>query len=595
MLFPNSLSTDQQKDLECMVSKEEVKRAVWDCGTDKSPGPDVWWTWACLTGIKALLSPKLFQSFSMRMMQYCSGNGYDSNIDILVHVMECFYRVSGLRINLCKSKIMGIHVDADRIKSAAYKLGCLVLNTPFLYLGTKVGENMSRVHVWKEVIVKIKSRLSNWKLKTLSIGGRFTLLKRFLLGSTRSSICLYIKFPFECSHLLESIQSHFFHSHDPRSKKASWVTWNKVLTAKERGGLGVSSLYALNRGLMCKWVWPFFAYKSLLWSRVIKAIHGPDGGLIIDVRRVGNGGQYYVFGKKNVIMKAFERCIPSFLVVKNFQLDNFSRLVSTITLSSAVDRYVWSLENSGEFSVKSIRKVIDANCFPVIHSATRWVKYVPLKSNQLVELVDSVILSISNDRWVWLLDPSGEYSVSSVRTYIDDLLLPTVGSPTRWAKVVPIKINIFAWKVCLDKLPTRLNLSLRGIDIPSIVCPNCSLAGESCSHLFFSCSMTRLLWRKVARWWDFDIPEFSSYEEWITWFKSIRIPKVVKDVLEGAFYVMWWVILKFRNQVLFGNSLPRLDLLFDEIVLLSFTWCFNRCKNNIDWISWMKYPRSLSL
>ncbi|GJS27070.1 RNA-directed DNA polymerase, eukaryota, reverse transcriptase zinc-binding domain protein [Tanacetum coccineum] len=30
----------QQKDLECMVSKEEVKRAVWDCGTDKSPGPD---------------------------------------------------------------------------------------------------------------------------------------------------------------------------------------------------------------------------------------------------------------------------------------------------------------------------------------------------------------------------------------------------------------------------------------------------------------------------------------------------------------------------------------------------------------------------
>ncbi|GJS19696.1 hypothetical protein Tco_0448328 [Tanacetum coccineum] len=40
MPFPNSLLTDQQKDLEYMVSKEEVKRAVWDCGTDKSPGPD---------------------------------------------------------------------------------------------------------------------------------------------------------------------------------------------------------------------------------------------------------------------------------------------------------------------------------------------------------------------------------------------------------------------------------------------------------------------------------------------------------------------------------------------------------------------------
>ncbi|GJT02284.1 hypothetical protein Tco_0823453 [Tanacetum coccineum] len=28
------------KTLSCMVSKKRVKRAVWDCGTDKSPGPD---------------------------------------------------------------------------------------------------------------------------------------------------------------------------------------------------------------------------------------------------------------------------------------------------------------------------------------------------------------------------------------------------------------------------------------------------------------------------------------------------------------------------------------------------------------------------
>nr|GEZ06999.1 RNA-directed DNA polymerase, eukaryota [Tanacetum cinerariifolium] len=151
-------------------------------------------------------------------------------------------------------------------------------------------------------------------------------------------------------------------------------------------------------------------------------------------------------------------------------------------------------------------------------------------------------LSNSNDRWVWLLDSSGEYSISPARSYIDDLLLPTVGYPTRLVKVVPIKINNFAWKVCLDKLPKRLNLSLRVIDIPSIICPICSLAGESCPHLLFSCSMARILWRKVARWWDFDIPEFSSYEDWIAWFNSTWISKVVKDVLEGVFYVMWWVI-----------------------------------------------------
>ncbi|GKD23269.1 hypothetical protein Tco_1224972, partial [Tanacetum coccineum] len=38
--FPNTLQPDQIIDLECNVSKDEIKRAVWDCGTDKSPRPD---------------------------------------------------------------------------------------------------------------------------------------------------------------------------------------------------------------------------------------------------------------------------------------------------------------------------------------------------------------------------------------------------------------------------------------------------------------------------------------------------------------------------------------------------------------------------
>ncbi|GJR50055.1 RNA-directed DNA polymerase, eukaryota [Tanacetum coccineum] len=135
--------------------------------------------------------------------------------------------------------------------------------------------------------------------------------------------------------------------------------------------------------------------------------------------------------------------------------------------------------------------------------------------HHLVELVGSISLSPSNDRWAWLLGSSGEFSVHSARTFIDDILLPFVGDVTRWVKVVPIKVNILAWKVCLDKLPTRLNLSLRGIDIPSIICPNCGLAGESCSHLFYSCNLARTLWRKIARWWEIDILYFSCYEEWI--------------------------------------------------------------------------------
>ncbi|GJT07251.1 RNA-directed DNA polymerase, eukaryota [Tanacetum coccineum] len=38
--FPNRLSTDQVVDLERYVSHDEIRLAVWDCGVNKSPGPD---------------------------------------------------------------------------------------------------------------------------------------------------------------------------------------------------------------------------------------------------------------------------------------------------------------------------------------------------------------------------------------------------------------------------------------------------------------------------------------------------------------------------------------------------------------------------
>ncbi|GJX92049.1 RNA-directed DNA polymerase, eukaryota [Tanacetum coccineum] len=38
--FPKCFSSDQNEDLERNVSYDEIKRAVWDRGTNKSPGPD---------------------------------------------------------------------------------------------------------------------------------------------------------------------------------------------------------------------------------------------------------------------------------------------------------------------------------------------------------------------------------------------------------------------------------------------------------------------------------------------------------------------------------------------------------------------------
>ncbi|GJT62825.1 RNA-directed DNA polymerase, eukaryota [Tanacetum coccineum] len=223
----------------------------------------------------------LDQSLCLSHMFYADdaiflGEWSDGNISTLIHVLKCFFHASGLKINLNKSKIMGINVESAQVIQAAAKLGCLVLKCPFYYLGTRVGGSMTRVQAWQEIVEKVKSRLSKWKSKTLSIGGRLTLLKS-VLGSIPVFHMSIFKVPSKVLHILESIRSHFFNGHDPGSKKASWVKWNNVLTDKKRGGLGVSSLFALNRGLMIKWVWKFLSQKDSLWTKVIVAIHGVGG------------------------------------------------------------------------------------------------------------------------------------------------------------------------------------------------------------------------------------------------------------------------------------------------------------------------------
>nr|GEZ51553.1 RNA-directed DNA polymerase, eukaryota [Tanacetum cinerariifolium] len=74
----------------------------------------------------------------------------DSNIETIVHVLECFHRASGLRINLNKSKIMGISVAKSIVEHAATKIGCAILTVPFFYLGSKIG-NGSDTSFWEEM------------------------------------------------------------------------------------------------------------------------------------------------------------------------------------------------------------------------------------------------------------------------------------------------------------------------------------------------------------------------------------------------------------------------------------------------------------
>ncbi|GKA75155.1 kinase-like domain, beta-lactamase/transpeptidase-like protein [Tanacetum coccineum] len=110
------------------------------------------------------------------------GEWNKENAKVLMCILKCFEEVSGLRVNYNKSKLYGVGVNDAQLRDMARWMKCGVGDFPFTYLGLPIGDNMRRVGAWNVVVEKFKSRLGEWKAKTMSFGGRLTLVKS-VLGS----------------------------------------------------------------------------------------------------------------------------------------------------------------------------------------------------------------------------------------------------------------------------------------------------------------------------------------------------------------------------------------------------------------------------
>ncbi|PWA81701.1 RNA-directed DNA polymerase, eukaryota, Reverse transcriptase zinc-binding domain protein [Artemisia annua] len=150
-----------------------------------------------------------------------------------------------------------------------------------------------------------------------------------------------------------------------------------------------------------------------------------------------------------------------------------------------------------------------------------------LKLSQFLSLV---VLSSSSDHWSWTLNGLGDFSVNSTRKEIDKHVLVISSSPIRWSKVLPIKLNIYLWRMFLDKLHTRTNLSNRGLDISCTLCPNYGIEVETRNHLFFGCSVTLDLFRLLGRWWSIQIRNIADPISWETWFNDLNFNSLRKQM-----------------------------------------------------------------
>nr|GEU77251.1 RNA-directed DNA polymerase, eukaryota [Tanacetum cinerariifolium] len=455
--FLNTLTLDQQSDLERGVTKEELKKRFWTTIKDGVLEAVKYFfnSGDIPTGYNSLfivLIPKIPDANLVKDFRPISliGSIYKVIAKLLANRLV---RVLGDIINEVQSAFIADRQILD---------GPFILNEMLQWCKLKKKQSLIFKVDFEKAFDSIRWDFLDDVLKNFGFGGKWCNWIQSCLNSSRGSILINgnptKEFNFQkglkqgdplslfCSFSLWKVFTSHFNAWWTRAqkwvvlcldikcgrmssiRKATWIKWDYVLTPKEKGGLGVSSLYALNNALMLKWVWKFHYHSSSLWTRVMKAIHGEDGKIsrILKVRKNScwlnivnkitalnlKGIKFFDFmrlkvGNRNNISFWYDKWIGDTslhnLFPRIFALENNKQVVISAKLDelSLADSFR-HLPRGGDFIVASIRFKIDNTMLSSISSATKWIKSVPIKVNNEAATPSFVpALNVSDKQQIW--------------------------------------------------------------------------------------------------------------------------------------------------------------------------------------------------
>ncbi|GKE58251.1 RNA-directed DNA polymerase, eukaryota, reverse transcriptase zinc-binding domain protein, partial [Tanacetum coccineum] len=118
---------------------------------------------------------------------------------------------------------------------------------------------------------------------------------------------------------------------------------------------------------------------------------------------------------------------------------------------------------------------------------------------------EAKIIDRGRDTWKWSLAENGVFSIKVLSALVDEKYLDTGGNgnTTLLNKIVPKKINVFVWSALRGRLPVRVELDRKCIDIPNILCPMCDETVETIDHALVLCNKSMRIWLKFFEWWDY--------------------------------------------------------------------------------------------
>jgi hypothetical protein len=197
-------------------------------------------------------------------------------------------------------------------------------------------------------------------------------------------------------------------------RKISRVKWSVVCKEKNKGGLGVCDIRLVNLSLLAKWRWCLLLPGRPLWKEVLAAKYGNHILCDVDWSRYRTPSLMSNWWK-NII--ALDKVAPG----KNWLLESIghslgngnstsfwnTKWIGDTPLAVAYPR-LFSLSNHKD---KVVRDFLDTNGSWVFSWRRNLFLWEEELVDNLIELLESVVFTLEEDCWKWLVD--GDFSVKS--------------------------------------------------------------------------------------------------------------------------------------------------------------------------------------
>jgi hypothetical protein len=459
-------------------------------------------------------------------------------------VLAAFEKLSGLKINFHKSELFCFGEAKGRVEDYKGIFGCFEGSFPFKYLGIPMHYRKLSNRHWNSIEERFQKKLSSWKCKLLSSGGRLVLINSVLSSLPMFMMSFFI-IPKGVRRRLDYYRSRFFWQCDEHKRKYRLAKWSILCKPRCMGGLGILDLETQNKCLISKWLFKLFNEEGL-WQEVLRRKYVKDKCLFQVQKRPGDSQFWASLMEVKDLLIQHGRC-----KVNNGQQTRFWEDV-WIDKQPLMRRFpdLYRIVRKKGVSVASV-----LSSTPLNISFRRGITGDRLDEwLKLVSLVFLVNPNNNRDILVWQIKRDGIFSTQSL--YREMMKKERIsGKEVFWKAKLPLKIKVFLWYLRRGVILTKDNLIKRRWKGD----PRCSFCGlqESIQHLFFECRVARFVWNTLFITFNCQPPKSIShmFGSWIRGFT----PGLRNQIIVGIAAICWALWLN-RNDAVFQNLVANSHL-----------------------------------